>query len=98
MKNWYTEEYCFKITVMSVGADNVTENHCRNGHEAGDEFHCEYGCPGGFCSKSMAKMFPLIEAVRAGGDLRNLGGSEERVMEFCCPDGVVIFRLEAERK
>ena len=98
MKNWYTEEYGFKITVTSVGDDNVTENRCRNGHEAGDEFRCEYGCPGGFCSKSMAKLFPLMEAVRAGGDLRSLGGSDKRVMDFCCPDGVVWFCMEAERK
>jgi len=71
MKNWYKEEYTFKITVISVGANSKPEN-CRNGHEVGDTYICEYGCPGGCCSKSMAKLFPLMEAVRAGGDSSNL--------------------------
>ena len=95
MKNWYKEDSSFKITVISVGADGKPEN-CRNGHEVGDVFTCEYGCPGGFCSKSIAKLFPLMEAVRAGGDLSNLlyGASKHSGM-FACPDGVVTFRLEA---
>ena len=100
MHNWYkeNEEFRFKITVLKVGLDNNPVGHCRNGHEVGDTFVCEYGCPGGFCSKSMAKLFPLQEAVRSGGDLRNLGGSAQYTIEFCCPDGVVWFRLEAEKK
>ncbi|HBN83742.1 MAG TPA: hypothetical protein DDZ89_07835 [Clostridiales bacterium] len=77
MKNGYKEEYPFKITVITVGADGKPEN-CRNGHMVGDTYTCEYGCPisvegtGGFCSKSMAKLFPLMEAICAGGDLSNL--------------------------
>lgn len=67
MKNWYYEEYSFKITVLSIKPDNEPLNHCRNGHEVGDEFSCEYGCPDKFCSKSMLKLFPLMEAVRSGG-------------------------------
>jgi hypothetical protein len=35
MKIWHKEEYSFKITVISVGADGKQEN-CRNGHEVGD--------------------------------------------------------------
>jgi uncharacterized repeat protein (TIGR04076 family) len=95
MKNWYKEEYSFKITVASVGADNKPEN-CRNGHEVGDIYECGYGCPSGFCSKSMAKLFPLMEAVRSGGDLSNLlAGATKHSGKFYCPDGVVVFRLEA---
>ena len=71
MKNWYKEECTRKITVVPVEANGKPEN-CRNGHEVGDTYSCEYGCPGGFCSKSLAKLFPLMEAVRAGGDLANL--------------------------
>lgn len=96
MKHWYDEEYSFKITVVSVKPDNDPVNHCRNGHEVSDEFSCEYGCPDKFCSKSMLKLFPLMEVVRSGGDLRNLGGRDKHVMEFCCPDGVVEFRLEVK--
>lgn len=95
MKNWYPEEYSFHITVTAVGADDKPES-CRNGHEVGDSYSCGYGCPGGFCSKSMAKLFPLMEAVRSGGDLANLlAGATRHRGEFYCADGVVKFRLEA---
>jgi uncharacterized repeat protein (TIGR04076 family) len=96
MKNVYKEEYSFKITVVAVAPDGKPEN-CRNGHEVGDIYTCEYGCPGGFCSKSMAKLFPLMEAVRAGGDLSKLLLASKHSGEFICPDGVVTFRLEAFR-
>mgnify|MGYP000930995653 CR=1 FL=1 len=46
----------------------------------------------------MLKIFPLMEAARSGGDLRNLGGSDKHIMEFECPEGVVRFKLEAFRK
>lgn len=52
---WFKEDYTFKITVLSIKPDNKSENHCRNGHEAGDEFVCKYVYPNGFCSNSMAK-------------------------------------------
>ncbi|MDR1060795.1 MAG: TIGR04076 family protein [Clostridiales bacterium] len=95
MKKWYREEYAFKITAVSVGADGKPGG-CRNGHEAGDAYACGYECPGGFCSKSMAKLFPLMEAVRSGGSLSNLlAGASRHSGEFACPDGVVTFRLEA---
>ena len=91
MKNLYKEDYSFKVTVVS----GIPE-HCRNGHEAGDVYACEYGCPGGFCSKSMLMLFPLTEAVRAGGDLSNLlSGAAKHSGEFICPNGVVTFKLEA---
>ena len=46
----------------------------------------------------MLKAFPLMESVRAGGDLRNLGGEEKNKIRFCCPDGVVTFLLEGKEK
>lgn len=104
MKSWYKENYRFKITIVSVG-DDGNARHCRNGHEPGDTYSCEYGCPmpmnseGSFCSKSMSKLFLLLEAVRASGDLSNLmPGAEKHKCEFTCPDGVVKFRLEAITK
>lgn len=42
MKKWYNEDYSFKITVID-GQDS----DCRNGHEIGDEYTCEYNCPDG---------------------------------------------------
>ena len=40
MKNWYKENYTFKITVIKVGADDNPE-YCRNGHEIGDVFYSQ---------------------------------------------------------
>ena len=95
MKTVYKEEYTFQITAVSLGKVGRPEN-CRNGHEVGDTYTCEYGCPGGFCSKSMLVVFPLMEAVRSGGDLSNLlPGASQHSGEFICPNGVVTFRLEA---
>ena len=36
-----------------------------------------------------------MEAVRAGGDLRKVGGDEKYAKTVVCPDGCVIFRLTA---
>jgi len=40
-------------------------------------------------------LHPLMEAVRSGGDLRNLGGDGKYTKTIVCPDGCVIFRLTA---
>lgn len=54
--------------------------------------------PGGFCSKSMCELSAPMEGVRAGSDLQNLVvGADRYSCEFTCSDGVVRFRLEAER-
>lgn len=48
--------------------------------------------------KNWAKLFPLMEAVRSGGDLSNLlAGASKHSGECICPDGLVTFRLEAVR-
>ncbi len=52
------------------------------------------GC--GICSKTMM-LYPLMEAVRSSGDLRNVGGSDKHVKDIACPDGCVMFRLTARR-
>lgn len=62
MNKFVTENYRFKITVVKAGG-------CRNGHEVGDTYSCEYGCPGELCQKTMLKLFPLMETIRCGGDL-----------------------------
>ena len=78
-----------------------TERYCRNGEEIGDVYTCTYGCPvnkdgQGICSKCMSVMFPIMEAVRSGGDLRKIGGSGQYTRDVVCPDGCVMFRLTAK--
>jgi hypothetical protein len=46
----------------------------------------------------MMKLFPLMEVVRSGGDLRKLRRiADQSSCEFSCADGDVQFRLESER-
>ena len=42
-------------------------------------------------------LYPLMEAIRSGGDLRNVGGSSKYEKDIVCPDGCVTFRLTARR-
>lgn len=96
MKKFMQENISFTIAVVDGKKNPSGVIDCRNGHEIGDSYTCEYGCPADFCQKSMLKAFPLMESVRAGGDLRNLGGESKNKIRFCCPDGVVTFLLEAK--
>lgn len=95
MKKWYAEDWRFKIEVVRIGnKDLATE--CRLGLEPGDVFECTYETPGGFCPTTFIKIFPGMEVLRCGGDLRNLGAEQPGAMTFICPDGVVLFRITGE--
>ena len=96
MKEWYEEDWRFRIDVIRVGKENRPEE-CRLGLEPGDTFECTYGTPGGFCPTAFLKLFPVLEVMRCGGDLRYLGTSEPYRTEFLCPDGVVTFRVSGEQ-
>ena len=101
MKKWYDEEYEFTVEVTGFLHGDHTERYCRNGEEIGDQYTCTYGCPVnkdgyGICSKTMMMLYPLMEAVRSGGDLENLGGDSRYSKTIVCPDGCVIFRLTVE--
>ena len=96
MKKWYDEEYKFEIKVTGYIRGNKAERYCRNGEEIGDTYTCTYGCPvnqdgQGICSKCMMILYPIMEAVRSGGDLENIGGDGKYSKEIVCPDGCVIF-------
>jgi len=97
MKKWYHEDWCFKIEVTQVGKENKTKE-CRLGFEPGDTFECTYETPAGFCPTSFIKIFPSMEVVRCGGDLRNLGGIGAYELTEICPDGVVLFTIKAEKR
>ena len=102
IKKWYDEEYEFEIEVTGFLRGNKNERYCRNGEETGDKYKCTYGCPVnsngcGICSKTMMMLFHIMEAVRSGGDLQNIGGSGKYVKDIVCPDGCVLFRLTATK-
>lgn len=90
MKKWYDEEYEFQVEVIGYLRGDHTEHLCRNGEEIGDTYRCTYGCPVnadgyGICSKTMMMLYPLMEAVRSGGDLENLGGDGKYSKTIVCP-------------
>lgn len=95
-------EYKFEIEVTGFLRGNHTERYCRNGEEIGDKYKCTYGCPVnedgyGICSKTMMMLYTIMEAVRSGGDLENIGGSDKYCKDIVCPDGCVVFRLTAKK-
>lgn len=102
LKKWYDEEYEWEIEVIGFNKDNEeTEGFCRNGEEIGDKYTCTYGCPvnsqgQGICSKVMMMMYPIMEAVRSGGSLENIGGESKYSKVIMCPDGCVLFRITAK--
>ena len=101
MKKWREEEYAFEVEVIGYLEGGHPERYCRNGEEIGDRYTCTYGCPVngegcGICSKTMMMLYPLMEAVRSGGDLENLGGDGKYSKVIVCPDGCVMFRLTAK--
>ncbi len=102
MKKWYAEEYAWTIEVIGYLRGDRPERYCRNGEEIGDTYTGTYGCPvnaqgQGICSKVMLMMFPIMEAVRSGGDLKRIGGTGRYSKDVVCPDGNVIFRMTAEK-
>ena len=102
MKKWYDEEYEWEIEVTGFLNGDHTERYCRNGEEVGDKYTCTYGCPvnaqgQGICSKVMMILFSVMEAVRSGGELENIGGNGKYCKDVVCPDGCVIFRLTAKK-
>ena len=102
MKKWYGEEYEWEIEVTGFLRGDSTVGYCRNGEEVGDRYTCTYGCPvnaegQGICSKCMTLIFPIMEAVRSGGDLTNIGGSGKYSKDVVCPDGCVMFRMTARK-
>lgn len=97
---WYAEEYIFEIEVTGFLRSDHTENYCRNGEEIGDKYVCTYGCPVneqgyGICSKMMQLLYGDMQAVRSGGDLTLVGGTEPFVKDYVCPDGCVCFQMRA---
>ena len=101
MKKWYGEEFEFTVEVTGYLRGDKPERYCRNGEEIGDRYTCTYGCPVnaqgyGICSKTMLMLYPIMESLRSGGDLRNIGGDGPYEKTIVCPDGCVLFRLSAK--
>jgi len=96
MKRTFKEPYHFTIRVIKITNDDPL--NCRLGYEVGDEFRCGYEVPRNLCPKVMFSAFPMMEVVRADGDLRKLdGGIEKNRIIFTCSCGEVTFDLIGEK-
>ncbi len=92
MRKWMEEDWEFTVEVVKGCAVE-----CRLGLEQGDTFTFGYGCPGGFCPKTMPVVHTHCEILRSGGDFRLRGSSEQRTITFPCADGPITFRLTGRR-
>ena len=43
----------------------------------------------------LSALFADMQAVRSGGDLTNVGGTDKYVKDYVCPDGCVCFWMTA---
>ena len=44
----------------------------------------------------MMMLYPIMEAVRSGGDLENMGEDSKYSKVIMCSDGCVLFRITAK--
>ena len=44
----------------------------------------------------MMMLYPIMEAVRSGGDMTKIGGDSKYTKTIVCHDGCVMFRLTAK--
>lgn len=103
MKKWCEEAFEGKMEVTGYLYGGKTEGYCRNGEEVGNLYTCTYGCPVNrqdhdISPNTMIILFPIMGAVRSGGDLQNLGGSGKYCKDVVCPDGCVKFRVTAKKR
>ena len=59
MNRFIRENISFVITVVDGKKNNEGYIDCRNGHEIGDTYVCEYGCPWISAKSVCLKRFPL---------------------------------------
>lgn len=95
MKPWYREDVHFEAVVAEVRGGSGS---CRCGHEPGDSYTMAYGTPKGLCGELYHRLFPMLEVLRAGGDVSALepAGSRDEVLVWC-PSRVVRLSVRARR-
>lgn len=71
---------------------------CRCGHELGDSYTMAYGTPDGLCGELYHRLFPMLEVLRAGGDVSAFEptGRQDEVLMWC-PSRVVRLKVRACR-
>jgi uncharacterized repeat protein (TIGR04076 family) len=84
---WF-EPMRFEIAVIEV------KSECRVNHRVGETFRAEYRTPDvPICGEAYVGMYPLVYAMRLGGDMRNLGKQNPLETTYTCPSGVVRYQI-----
>ena len=101
MHKWYDEEYEFTVEVTGFparGQDRalLPKRRADRGYLSLYLRLSVNGQGYGICSKTMMMLYPIMEAVRSGGDLTNIGGENKYSKTIVCPDGCVMFRFTAK--
>lgn len=73
----------------------VEAKYCRAGHNQGEKFTFAWNTPEGLCGEAFVGMYPVLCALRTGGDMRLLGSEEKHTRVYTCPSRVVKFRITA---
>jgi len=95
MQDWYQEECAFEAEVLGVRGG---PKNCRAGHEEGDRFTFAYRTPEGLCGELYHQVFPLLQALRAKGDMRTFNADNQpNEVTVWCPCRVVRLQLIAVR-
>jgi uncharacterized repeat protein (TIGR04076 family) len=84
----WQEPVQYNISVIKEGA-------CRAAHHVGETFEFAWKTPAGMCPESFVGMYPLLEALRVLGDMRELGSPQRNRRVYTCPSRVIQFQIEA---
>lgn len=89
----------FRLEVISVNDRGLPpERVCRAGHSLGQRWNLGWNTPEGLCGEVYVSIYPLLFALRTGGDVRRLGSSSPGQRIYTCPSRVVTFLLSVERE
>jgi len=84
---WF-EPFRFEIEVIEVKSD------CRADHKVKEPFRAEYRTSDPpICGEAYVGMYPLLFAMRVGGDMRHLGKEHPLQVIYTCPSRVVRFLI-----
>ena len=91
-----SDEMKFQLEVIEVDDRGLPINRaCRAAHRKGQRWSFDWHTPSGLCGEVYAGLYPLLVALRVGGDMRELGSTEPNRRVYTCPSRVVRFRLSA---
>jgi uncharacterized repeat protein (TIGR04076 family) len=91
VKLW-KEPVRFEVEIVEVASA------CRAEHEKGQKFTFDWNTPQGICGESFVGMYPVLFALRVGGDMQMLGSPDKNTRVYTCPSRVVKFRIAAREQ